>query len=113
MVDTQVFHFAAGGKRGAPPSPAAAKSLAAVQALPKKGREVSPTKGLNPTAMAFQPSAAAGQSEQQIGDAADFTRTFTWPASSDNNVRGSVLSQTEHFRLSAPAGIISGNGETG
>ena len=34
MDDSKVSHFVAGGKRGAPPSPAAAKALAAIRALP-------------------------------------------------------------------------------
>ena len=113
MDDTHVFHFAAGGKRGAPLSPAAAKATTAVRALPKKGREGSPEKGLNPSAAAFQPTAAAEQSGQQIGAAANFTRTFTRPASSRDNVRGSMLSKVEHSGHSAPAGIIPGSSDTG
>ena len=113
MDDAQVFHFTAGGKRGETPSPAAAQVIAASRALPKKGREFSPTKGLNPSALTFQPSAAADQSGQQIGDAANFTRTFTRPASSDSNVRGSVLPQAEQSGHSVSAGIISGNGGAG
>ena len=113
MDDSQVFHFAAGGKRGAPLSPAAAKAPSAVRALPKKGREGSPEKGLNPSATAFQPLAAAEQSGQQIGAAANFMRTFTRPASSHDNVRGSVLPQAEHSGRSAHAGIILGSSDAG
>ena len=78
MDDTGVISHAAGGKRGAPLSPTAAK-IAALCA--KHMREGSPTKGTNPDALAFQPTASSGQSVQQIGDAA-FTRTFSRPASS-------------------------------
>ena len=75
MDDKPVFHFAAGGKRSMPLSPDPAKAMAALRAL-KNQREGSPQKGLNPTATAFQPSAAATQDGQQIDDAANFTRTF-------------------------------------
>ena len=112
MDDKPVLHFTAGGKRQTPLSPDAAKAIAATRAS-KNQREGSPLKGLNPTAIAFQPKAAGAHSEQQIGDAANFMATFTWPASPHNNVRGSVLPQAEHSRLSAHSGIISGNSEEG
>ena len=111
MDDAQVFHFAAGGKRQMPLSPDVAKAIAAARAQ-KNQREGSPLKGLNPTALAFHPSAAAEQSVQQIGDAA-FTRTFSRPASSAFNGRDSTLPQVEHSGHSAPAGIISGSSDAG
>ena len=82
MDDKPIFHFTAGGKRQTPLSPDAAPAIAAIRAQ-KNQREGSPLKGLNPTAIAFHPSAAAEQSGQQIGQSdAAFTRTFS----------GSVLS---------------------
>ena len=72
MVDADA---AAGVKRGASRSPGAAKAIAALRAL-KHQREGSPSKGMNPNANAFQPLAAAAQSGQQIGDAANFMGTF-------------------------------------
>ena len=120
MDDMQVFHFAAGGKRGAPRSPAAAKAIAAIRALNvKHAREGSPTKGMNPDAQAFHPPAAAAQSERHFGDAADFMRTFTWPASSHTNVPfGSGSRDADDARPSAPrrfahAGMIQGSSEAG
>ena len=116
--DSNVFHFAAGGKRGAPPSPAAAKAIAAIRALPKKGREISPVKGLNPNAIAFQFKASAERSAQQIDDAA-FMKTFTWPASSSSmSQNGSGTRDADDARPSAPgslahAGMITGNSEAG
>ena len=113
MDDSHVFQFAAGGKRGAPPSPAAAQAIAATRALPKKGREGSPEKGLNPNAIAFQSLASAEQSGQQVDDAANFMGTFTRPASSHNKVRGPALPQAVHSGHSASVGIISGSSEAG
>ena len=82
MDDTQVFHFLAGAKHKPPPSPDAAKAIAKIRAQ-KLQREGSPEKAMNPNATAFQPSASAERSVQQIGAAA-FTGTFSWPASSSS-----------------------------
>ena len=103
------------GPRGGDPDEAALPHPGGLEAYPE-GCPRSPPRGyfpLHTTAIAFQPSATAAQSEQQIGDAANFTRTFTWPASSHDNVRGSELPQAEQSRLSAHAGIILGNSEAG
>ena len=84
-------------KRGASRSPGAAKAIAALRAL-KHQREGSPSKGMNPNANAFQPLAAAAQSGQQIGDAANFMGNFIRPASSHDNVRASALFHTGRAR---------------
>ncbi|MDC0525614.1 hypothetical protein OAO87_01350 [bacterium] len=76
----------------------------ASDSLPSKTmREGSPTRGMNPDALAFQPTAVAAQSGQQFGDAASFTRTFTRPASSHNNVlSGSGSRDADDARPPAP-----------
>ncbi|MDC0526089.1 hypothetical protein OAO87_03725 [bacterium] len=89
------------------------QAIAAIRALPKKGREGSPEKGLNPNAIAFQSIASAEQSGQHIDDAANFMGTFTRPASSHDKVRGLALPQAVHSGRSVSAGIISGNSEHG
>jgi hypothetical protein len=110
-----VITHVAGGKRGAPVSPTAAK-LAALCAL-KHMREDSPTKGMNSNALVFQPTASCEQSVQQIGDAA-FTRTFSRPASSSTTSATELSAQassstTSATELSAQGGTNLGSSEAG